>query len=123
MKRDNEEQNVSIAETISAMQENLLTDSLSFAKIVQTASSVVEKTKIKFHKQKYKVGDVVYLSGALLNINWRMKEFIDIPFIVVATPLDTDKYKMYTVRAMGTGDECWHDVAVTEDFMYFRTEN
>lgn len=123
MKRDNEEQNVSIAETISAMQENLLTDSLSFAKIVQAASSVVEKVKIRLHKQRFKVGDIVYLSGQLIHINWRIKEYLDTPFIVISTPLDTDKHKMYTVRAIGNSEDCWYDMAITEDFIYFRTEN
>lgn len=119
MKRDNEEQNVSIAETISAMQENLLTDSLSFAKIVQVASSVVEKTKIKLHKQKFEVGDIVYLNPQVEFVNWRLKKWLDRPFVITQIPVDTQKFKTYTLRLLDdpNNEDCWEDLAFHESFL------
>lgn len=119
MKQDKEEQSVSIAEIISAMQGNPLMDSLSFAKIVQVASSAVEKTKIKLIKPVFQVGDIVYLNPQIECVNWRLVEWLDKPFIITQLPVDTQKFKTYTLRLLDdpSSQSCWEDLAFHESFL------
>ena len=117
-KQAKEGPNVSIAETISAMQESQLEDSLSFVKIVQVVSSAVNEARIKMHKPRYKVGDIVYLRTLVIDLNWKFSKFLNSPFVVVALPVDTEKFKTYTLRLLDdeSNEDCWIDYHYHEDF-------
>lgn len=119
MKQDREEQSVSIAEIISVIQTNPLTDCLSFAKIVQAASSVAERTKIKLTKPAFQIGDIVYLNPEVEFVNWRLVEWLDKPFIITQLPVDTQKFKTYTLRLLDdpSSQLCWDDLAFHESFL------
>ena len=124
-KQAKEEQNVCIAEIILAMQESQLEDSLSFVQIVQDVSSVVNKARIKMHKPRYKVGDIVYLRSLVIDLNWKFNRFLDSPFVVVSLPVDTEKFKTYTLRLLDdeSNEDCWVDYHYHEDFFHKRDQN
>lgn len=125
MKQAEPESHASIAETITLMQESLLPEDLSFATLASHARSVVNKTKVKLTKAKFQVGDIVYLSAFVTDINWKMATYIGRPFVIVQLPVDTQKFKTYTLRLLDdpTNEECWYDLAFHEDFLCRRAED
>lgn len=118
-KRANEENHASIAEIISQMRESRR-DSPSFVEIVSKTSSVIEKLMIKFSKNKFKVGDIVYMKETLADLNWRMSPMLDKAFIVVETPKQTDKYNQYVIKQLENPD--FTEYSVSQDFIYSAEE-
>lgn len=123
-KRRNAENHVSIAEIITQMQESRK-DSPSFVQIVQDVSSGVNKARIKMSKNKYKIGDVVYLRSGVIDLNWKFGRFLDSPFVVAELPVDTEKFKTYTLRLLDdqSNEDCWVDYHYHEDFFHMRDPN
>ena len=115
---------VSIAETITQMQENLLPQNLSFATIVSRGLSAVKKMRIKSDKPMFQVGDIVYLNPQIEFVNWRLVEWLGRPFIVTQLPVDTQKFKTYTVRLLDdpSNEDCWDDLAFHESFLLKRED-
>ena len=110
---------VSIAETITQMQESLLPQNLSFATLASRGLSVVKKMRIKSDKPAFNVGDIVYLNPQIEFVNWRLVEWLGRPFIITQLPVDTQKFKTYTVRLIDDPDDenCWEDLAFHETFL------
>ena len=123
MKQAKPENPVSIAETITLMQESLLSEDLSLATLASHAHSVVNKVKVKLIKPKYQIGDVVYLSSFVEDFNWKLASYVGRPFIIVQLPVDTQKFKTYTLRLLDdpSNEECWEDLAFHESFLQRRT--
>lgn len=117
-KRQEEQENpVSIAETITQMQESRV-DSPSFATIVFKIASTVNKMRIRCNKQTYSVGDIVNLKPDVIELNWIFRKFSDNSFIVVKVPAQTDKFKTYALRVLdGNEEESWQDYNFHEDFL------
>jgi hypothetical protein len=111
---------VSIAETITQMQESLLPLNLSFATLASQGLSVVKKMRIKSDKPMFQVGDIVYLNPQIEFVNWRLVEWLGRPFIITQLPVDTQKFKTYTVRLLDdpNNEDCWEDLAFHETFLY-----
>ena len=110
---------VSIAETITQMQESLLPQNLSFATLASRGLSVVKKMRIKSDKPAFNVGDIVYLNPQIEFVNWRLVEWLGRPFIITQLPVDTQKFKTYTVRLLDdpNNEDCWDDLAFHETFL------
>jgi len=110
---------VSIAETITQMQESLLPQNLSFATLASRGLSVVKKMRIKSDKPAFNVGEIVYLNPQIEFVNWRLVEWLGRPFIITQLPVDTEKFKTYTVRLIDDPDDenCWEDLAFHETFL------
>lgn len=110
---------VSIAETITQMQESLLPQNLSFATLASRGLSVVKKMRIKSDKPAFNVGEIVYLNPQIEFVNWRLVEWLGRPFIITQLPVDTEKFKTYTVRLIDDPDDesCWVDLAFHETFL------
>jgi hypothetical protein len=125
MKQAKLENPVSIAETIILMQESLLPGGLSLATLASHGQSVVNKVKTRLIKPKFNVGDIVYLSAFVTDINWKMATYIGRPFVIVQLPVDTQKFKTYTLRLLDdpSNEECWYDLAFHEDFLVRRAED
>jgi hypothetical protein len=111
---------VSIAETITQMQESLLPLNLSFATLASQGLSAVNKMRIKSDKPMFQVGDIVYLNPQIEFVNWRLVEWLGRPFIITQLPVDTQKFKTYTVRLLDdpNNEDCWEDLAFHETFLY-----
>jgi hypothetical protein len=111
---------VSIAETITQMQESLLPQNLSFATLASQGLSAVNKMRIKSDKPMFQVGDIVYLNPQIEFVNWRLVEWLGRPFIITQLPVDTQKFKTYTVRLLDdpNNEDCWEDLAFHETFLY-----
>lgn len=72
---------------------------------------------IKFAKNNYKIGDIVYFKNIVLVANPIMCRYLGTPFIIVGLPLDTQIFKTYTLRHLDpTADDCWVDYFYHEDF-------
>ena len=125
MKQAKPENPASIAETIILMQESLLPEGLSLATLASHGQSVVNKVKTRLIKPKFNIGDIVYLSAFVTDINWKMATYIGRPFIIVQLPVDTQKFKTYTLRLLDdpSNEECWYDLAFHEDFLVRRAED
>ena len=123
MKPVEQANHVSIAEIIIQMQENR-EHYLSFAEIARNVISTAERLRIKMYKPKYEVGDVVYLSPYIKDFNWKLASYVDRPFIIVQLPVDTQKFKTYTLRLLDdpSNEECWDDLAYHESFIEKRTQ-
>ena len=115
---------VSIAETITQMQESLLPQNLSFATLASRGLSTVKKMRIKSDKPMFQVGDIVYLNPQIEFVNWRLVEWLGRPFIVTQLPVDTQKFKTYTVRLLDdpSNEDCWDDLAFHESFLLKRED-
>lgn len=114
-KQANEENHVSIAETIIRMQKSRR-DSPTFVDLVSKTSSVIEKLMIKLSRNKFKVGDIVYMKESLADLNWRMSPMLDKAFIVVETPKQTDKYNQYIIKQLEHPD--FTEYSIGQDFIY-----
>ena len=92
---------------------------LIFAKIVSNAFSTIEWARIKMKAPTYKVGDIVYLKNHEMLLNWRLSAMLKKPFIVIKLPENTKKFKTYTLRLLDdpSGEECWVDYNLHEDFL------
>lgn len=125
MKQAKPENPASIAETIILMQESLLPEGLSLATLASHGQSVVNKVKTRLIKPKFNIGDIVYLSAFVTDINWKMATYIGRPFVIVQLPVDTQKFKTYTLRLLDdpSNEECWYDLAFHEDFLVRRAED
>jgi hypothetical protein len=123
MKQAKPENPVSIAETIILMQESLMPEGLSLATLASHGQSVVNKVKTKLIKPKFNVGDIVYLSAFVIDFNWKLANYVGRPFIIVQLPVDTQKFKTYTLRLLDdpSNEECWEDLAFHESFLQRRT--
>jgi hypothetical protein len=120
MKPVERENPVSIAETIIQMQESR-DHSLSFVEIARSVISAAERLRIRMHKPKYNIGDIVYFNSNILSVSPNLYRYIGSPLIVVNQPLDTQKFKTYTLRLLpGTtinnDDDCWENLHYHEDF-------
>jgi hypothetical protein len=122
MKPAKQENHVSIAETIIQMQESR-EHYLSFVEIAHNVIFAAERLRIKMHKPKYEVGDIVYLSPFIQDFNWKLTNYLGRPFIIVQLPVDTQKFKTYTLRLLDdpSNEECWEDLAFHESFLQKRT--
>ena len=118
-KQVKEETVVSIAETITQMQESLLPQNLSFATLASRGLSAVKRMRIKSDKPMFQVGDVVYLNPEIEFVNWRLVQWLGRPFIITQLPVDTQKFKTYTVRLLDdpSNEDCWDDLAFHETFL------
>ena len=77
---------------------------------------------LKFAKNNYKIGDIVYFKNIVLSANPIMCRYLGTPFIIVGLPLDTQNFKTYTLRHLDQSNEdCWVDYYYHEDF--FTKEN
>lgn len=77
---------------------------------------------LKFAKNNYKIGDIVYFKNIVLAANPIMGRYLGTPFIIVGLPLDTQNFKTYTLRHLDQSNEdCWVDYYYHEDF--FTKEN
>lgn len=75
---------------------------------------------IKFSKNKFKVGDIVYMKESLADINWRMSPMLDKAFIVVETPKQTDKYNQYVIKQLEHPD--FTEYSISQEFIYSAEE-
>jgi hypothetical protein len=125
MKQAEPESHVCIAENTIPMSESLFPEGLSLATLVSHGHSVVNKVKTRLIKPKFNVGDIVYLSAFVTDINWKMATYIGRPFVIVQLPVDTQKFKTYTLRLLDdpSNEECWYDLAFHEDFLVRRAED
>ena len=123
-KRAKEETVVSIAETITQMQESLLPQNLSFATLASRGLSAVKRMRIKSDKPMFQVGDIVYLNPEIEFVNWRLVQWLGRPFIITQLPVDTQKFKTYTVRLLDdpNNEDCWDDLAFHESFLFKRED-
>lgn len=123
-KQAKEETVVSIAETITQMQESLLPQNLSFATLASRGLSAVKRMRIKSDKPMFQVGDIVYLNPEIEFVNWRLVEWLGRPFIITQLPVDTQKFKTYTVRLLDdpSNEDCWDDLAFHESFLLKRED-
>ena len=64
---------------------------------------------------KYEVGDVVFIHQKLTNVNWRVRDLLELPFLVISTPLGNDKYNMYTIQVLN--EEFLEPIDVHESFL------
>jgi hypothetical protein len=83
----------------------------------------VNKVMVKIIKSSFKVGDIVFLNPQIEFVNWTLKKWLDKPFIIVQLPVDTQKFKTYTLRLLddSSNQECWEDLAFHESFLEKRT--
>lgn len=116
---------VSIAEIILATQESQADSSFSFIQVAYNIYSVINKVRIKMSKTKYTIGDIVYLKSIVTDINWKLNKFLDSPFVIIAMPIATEKFKTYTLRLLDDpfDKDCWVDYHYHEDFFYKRDTN
>ena len=123
-KQAKEETVVSIAETITQMQESLLPQNLSFATLASRGLSAVKRMRIKSDKPMFQVGDIVYLNPEIEFVNWRLVQWLGRPFIITQLPVDTQKFKTYTVRLLDdpSNEDCWDDLAFHESFLFKRED-
>jgi len=120
-KQVSEEKPVCIAETIIQMQRSRR-DFPSFVDLVSKTSSAIKEVMLKFAKNNYKIGDIVYFKNIVLSANPIMSRYLGTPFIIVGLPLDTQNFKTYTLRHLDQSNEdCWVDYYYHEDF--FTKEN
>jgi len=100
---------------IEEYRENRVSMATNLAKYCLLA---LNKTRIKLSKRKYKIGDVVFLTSQIITLNWRMEKLVKNPFVVVKTPLDTESFKVYTLRPLVADleDDHWKDFDIHEDF-------
>lgn len=113
-KQVKEENHVSIAETIIQMQESRR-DSLTFVDLVSKASFAIEKLMIKVSRNKFKIGDIVFIKESIADLNWRMSPLFGKPFMVLETPDQNNKYKQYMVSKFENPD--FQEYLISQDFL------
>jgi hypothetical protein len=79
---------------------------------------------IGLSKNVYKIGDIVYLKSSVLAADPTLFKHLENPFVIVELPLDTKKFKTYTLRQLDpNAKDGWDSYYLHQDFFDKRDSN